>query len=656
VFRPIWRIHAYAVAGYLAVTLFMTWPLVLHLGSHLTGHPGGDTGVYVWNQWVFHHELVDQRSLPYFTTKIFSLTGRADLSLHNYTTFQNLMALPLMHQFGVVATFNLVYLVMTVLTAYMAFRLAHHVTQRSAEAWIAGMVFAWSPVLVTRGMGHFSVAAAAPLAAFLLVLLRTAERERLRDAGLLGATVWWAAGTDVYFAVYCIVIAAVFLAARTLKVEHTRATPNRRHVPWALDVLLLCMAGLVLAISISGGWELRFLGRVARMRSLYTPMLVLTALAVVRFGWSWRTHLAARVDAVHAWRVARLAAVAGLLAAVMLSPVLYALGTRIAAGNFDRQRTFWRSSPHGVDVLALALPNPNHWLAPDSVRTWLSPRPDAYLENVASIPIVVAIVLLVAWRRGWRVPRLWAGFAVLFGLLALGPFVHVAGVNTYVPGPWALLRYLPVIGLARSPGRFTTVMMLALAVLFAGALAWLTARYPARRRLVLSVVAVAAFFELSPLPRTLYSAEIPAVYRHVAAAPADTRILELPFGVRDGTSSIGNFTARSQFFQTYHEKPLIGGYLSRVSRRRVADIRKFEMLDALIELSEGRTLDPQREARLIAEGPAFAERWRLGFVMIDCAQVPAAARMFALRAFRLVHIETDGEFELYRPADRSTSR
>ena len=41
-------------------------------------------------------------------------------------------------------------------------------------------------------------------------------------------------------------------------------------------------------------------------------------------------------------------------------------------------------------------------------------------------------------------------------------------------------------------------------------------------------------------------------------------VLELPFGVRDGTSSHGNFTARSQFFQTYHHKPLIGGYLSRV--------------------------------------------------------------------------------------------
>ena len=42
-------------------------------------------------------------------------------------------------------------------------------------------------------------------------------------------------------------------------------------------------------------------------------------------------------------------------------------------------------------------------------------------------------------------------------------------MNTHVPGPWAFLRYVPVIGLARTPSRFSIVFMLALAVLFAAA-------------------------------------------------------------------------------------------------------------------------------------------------------------------------------------------
>ena len=42
--------------GYVLVAVAFTWPLPLYLGTRLTGDPGGDTGVYVWNQWVFQHE------------------------------------------------------------------------------------------------------------------------------------------------------------------------------------------------------------------------------------------------------------------------------------------------------------------------------------------------------------------------------------------------------------------------------------------------------------------------------------------------------------------------------------------------------------------------------------------------------------------------
>lgn len=641
-----WRPHAFAFAGYVVVAVVFVWPLPLHLDTHLTGSPSGDTGVYVWNQWVFQHEVLEDRHLPYFTERIFSLGRRANLSLHNYTTFQNLIALPLVGMLGVVATFNVVYLLMTVLTAYMAFLLARHVTGRVPESWLAGLAFAWSPALVTRGMGHFSVAAAAPLAAFMLVLLRTAERERMRDAVLLGATVWWAASTDVYFAVYCLFIAAVFLCARTVTV-HRAATTPRRTVPWALDALLLSVLGLVIAMIISGGWQFNFLGRVARVHSLNTPMLVLTALAMLRIGWRYRTHLA-RVERAHLWHTLRLATVSGIFAAIMLAPVLYAVTLRIAEDGFDRQRTFWRSSPRGVDLVAFVLPNPNHAFTPDAVQAFLTPRPDAYAENVASLSLVIVAVVTAAWRLGWVVPRLWAGFAALFALLSLGPFIHIVGVNTYVPGPWALLRYVPLLGLARTPARFTTVVMLMVAVLFAMALTWLGARFPTYRRIVLTAVSLLLVFELLPLPRVLYSAEVPRVYRHVAAAPQETRVLELPFGVRDGTSSVGDFTARSQFFQTSHHKMLIGGYLSRVSRRRIAEIRRYEMLDALITLSEGRSLDPHRERRLIDEGPAFAKRHRVDFVVIDCTRAAEPLRLFAMRAFRLRHVESDGPFELYR--------
>ena len=642
------RVHLYVLAGYAACAIVFTWPLAPQLGTHLTGSPAGDTGVYVWNQWVFQHEVLEQAGFPYFTDKIFSLTGRANLSLHNYTAFQDLIALPLMGWLGVVATFNLVYLLMTVVTGYAAFLLARHVTGRDPEAWLAGLLFTWSPVLVTRGSAHFSLVAAAPLPIFLLLLLRTTERQRLRDALALGATVAWAATADAYYAVYCIVIAAVFVVGRVLTIQWRSGDTRRRVVPWTLDVVLFCVAGLVLSMAISGGWQFSIRGRVASIHSLYTPVLILTLLAAARLAWSCRTSVM-QFDRTAALRVLRLAMAAGIFAAALLSPVLYAVGVRIADDQWDFERVFWRSSPRGIDAAALFLPNPNHPLALDAIRQWLTPRPDAYFENVASLTFVALGTILVAWRAGWKIPKMWAGLALVFGAFSLGPFVHVAGINTHIPGPWALLRYVPVIGMARTPSRFSIVAMLMVAVLFGAALTWLGRRREQRRRLMLATVGAVLVFELLPAPIQLYSAAVPGLYRRIAATPGDVRVLELPFGIRDGTSSVGNFTARSQFFQTVHGKPLIGGYLSRVSRRRVQDTKRDPMLDALIWLSEGRELDASRWRSLVDAGPAFVERAKLGFVVIDRRRTTRALREFASRAFALQLIESDGDFELYVP-------
>jgi hypothetical protein len=643
-FRRDWA----AVLGYAVIAVAFSWPLVLHFGTYLTGPPDGDTGVYVWNQWVFRHEILVHRQLPFFTNSIFSMTPEANLSLHNYTAFQNLLALPLLGVLGVVATFNLIFLMMVVLTAYSTFLLARHVTGRFSESWLAGLMFAWSPLLVTRGMGHFSLVAAAPLAIFLLVLMKADGHERFRDAVALGAVVAWAATCDAYYAVFCLLIGAVFLVARVVAIHNSRQSGRARAARWAVDVLLLCAAGLVGAIAITGGWTSSIFGVPISAKGLYTPVLIMSVLAFLRLGWHLRAspRPGAEVDAK---RLVFLTVAAGVVAAVILSPVLYAVGERLTAGELKSPGVLWRSSPGGVDLFALVLPNPNHPLTPQVIADWLATFQGGYLEAVVSIPFVALITMVVAWRRGWRASRWWTALAIAFGALALGPFVHVGGLNTYVPGPWALLRFVPVLGLTRMPSRFSVVLMLAVAVLFAAALEWLGRTYPHRRRLILVTVGILLLAELLPAPLTLHSAAVPRFYERVAAAPGDVRVLELPTGIRDGTSSIGNFIARSQYFQTMHEKPLIGGYLSRVGGRSIADVRRIDMLDALIVLSEGGTLSPEREAALISGGPAFIREANLGFVIVDRLRSATALIDFAKRALHLSYVDRDGVFELYQP-------
>jgi hypothetical protein len=650
-----WRSHVCALLGYVVLALVFAWPLPLRLSTHLTGSPEGDTGVYVWNQWVFHHELLTHGSSPYYTDRIFSTTGRADLTLHNYTALANVLALPLLGSLGVVATFNLIYLCVTALSGYAMFLLARALKTGDVEAWLAGVLFAWSPMLVTRGAGHFSLVAAAPLPLFMLLLIRAHQRARLRDGAYVGLMIALAFAADVYYAVYCVLLAALYTTFHVVRLEPRSETVRSRKTSGrTLDLLILFAATIVVMIVITGGWVFTLFGRTISVRQLYTPVLVLTILITLRVARHYRARVMC-IDCTVLLKAATITTVAVVVAALCLTPVLSALWVRIAEGRFVSPSIYWRSSPAGVDLLAVVLPNPNHAMAPAAWRGWLSGRFDGYLESVASIPLSAALMICIALRRGWHPPRLWVALAIAVFLLALGPFLHIGGVNTYVPGPWALVRYIPVIGLARNPARIAVLMMLVLAVLFALGLSFIRATHP-RRVWLHWVIAAALVLELLPLPRPLYSARVPAIYDRVSADPEDVRVLHLPFGVRDGVSSFGNYTARTQFFQTRHGKPLIGGVLSRVSERRVNAIRRHVVLDALMRLSEGKPLAPETYDMLVEYAPQFLARANVRYVVIDHERASSALVDFAKRAFNLEVLESDEPFVLYRPGIRPTKK
>jgi hypothetical protein len=637
------------VFGYLCVALAFTWPLPLHMASAFTGDPGGDTGVYVWNQWVFQHEAVAHHSNPLTTEQILSLTQRVDLTQHNYTAFLDLLALPLIPWLGVVVTFNTVFLISTVLTALCTYMLIRRVTTASrVEAWLGGVLFAWSPVLVARSAGHFSLVAAAPLPAFILFLI-TADRTRaIRHAALAGFCMAWAAFCDVYYAVYCLMIAIGFVLYRAVGVSRASGRAPRSW-RWTLDVLIISLAGLVLGLLFGRGGRFDLFGVQASIRGLYTPVLALSILVLVRVVIALRP-----LVVVRAWlpspAVARAMVIGVIACAGPLSPVLYGLGQRIVDGRFVSPPTYWRSSPRGVDVLGLFEPNPSHPL----VR-WLRDAQTidatAFADYTAALSLVaLAVIMIAMWRAEFRPSTGWTWLTAGFAALSLGPFLYLAGVNTLVPGPWALLRYVPVVGAARSPARFAVVAALGLAVLFAAALSALTRRYAQRETLVTATVAAVLVFELFPAPRTLYSAEIPPLYRTIAADPRPVRIIELPFGVRDGVSSAGNFSARYQYFQTMHGKKLIGGYLSRISQQRVDDVRSQPTLAALITLSEGRPISPEHAERVRQRARGFLQRANVGYVVINYVRAPDALADLVIDAWKLEEIERNGARVLYRPS------
>jgi hypothetical protein len=640
------RLWLVVPVAYACIAIAFAWPLPLHLGTLLPGPVSQDTGVYVWNLWVFRHEIVEHHRLPFATLEILSLAGPVPLALHNYTTIADILAFPVLPILGTVRTFNILIIGSGVISACAMFLFARRATGDTAGAWLAGLLFGFSPYMSARTSEHFSLVQTAPLVLFALLLDRLRTRPAIGTALAAGATVAVAYLCDPYYAVYCVLMAAFSIACSAIVIhEPNPAAEIPRRMRRAADALIAVLALLVIWIAAGGGGRYVIVGVPVSITRLYTPVLLLAAATAFRLWIAVRPRVTLILPTLPPVRVVVAAALACM---AVLAPVVLPVASPGSERQWISPKVFWRSSAAGLDLLTLFTPNPLHPWFGHFFDGWLARLPHTPIENVASIPWTVLAVLIaaIACSRG-SLPRYWVAFTVFFGSLALGPFVHIAGQNLYVPTPWALLRYVPIVGAARMPTRMIALVMLGVAVLLAFAVRELRSR-TGRPALLAAAATALLLFEMVPSPRPTYSAEIPGIFSVVAADPRPLSLLSLPFGLRDGMSSYGNASPTSQFFQTFHGKPLVGGYISRLPSHDVNEYTHRLVTGALIDLSEGRRLTSERRADAVRRAHENLRQLNIGYVVVNRSRASGELIQFAQDAFDLEAVANEGERTLFR--------
>jgi len=647
------RIALLTVAAYCVLSAALLWPLPLHLRSALPGDPAGDLGVYVWNLWIFRHELLDHGHLPLSTDHVFAYTGGADFSLHNYTPLAGLVGMPLMGLLGVVGTFNTVLIGCVGLSGFAVHVLARRIGLRQAAAFAAGAVFVAAPVITARETAHFSLVTTGALPLFIWAVLRVLDSRATRDAVLVGVICAVAAYSDAYFGIYCVLMGLFTVAWRFGQVDVTHAPPDRVRRRFirifdAIAALALTAALVPVLLRI----EALTLGTIRIRFALYTPMLVLALACSVRSWLRWRPRLTIVDEERSIPRLFRLGLIAIGVCTVLMLPSLVGILESAIDGDLPESDIFWRSSPRGVDALSYLVPNPVHPWFGHITSGWFMPhRQDAWPEFIGSFSVLaVGLIVVAAAVRG--LPAFWLWFTGLFTALSLGPFIHVAGVNTALPGPWTFLRYVPLVGMARAPSRFAIVAVLGLSILFGHAVEIWLRKTTWRARTGQFLFLAALVFELNPAPRHLFPADVPAVYSLISTDDELSSVLELPTGIRDGMSSIGDFSAESQFFQTKHRHRLVGGYLSRVSGSRKRENRRNPVMRMLTMLSEpSGTADPDLIARARESRNRFLSRTCVGYVVIHKRRASPELQAIAADVLQLVPIHDDADYELLRPVD-----
>ena len=218
-----------------------------------------------------------------------------------------------------------------------------------------------------------------------------------------------------------------------------------------------------------------------------------------------------------------------------------------------------------VDLLAFFIPAYDHWLFGARVRALRGGFGGNFTLQTAFLgytPLALAALALAGGAR--PAARLWAWCAAVFFTLALGPWLHVDGVDRFtmfgrafsVPLPQRLVASLPPLSGVRDLSIYVVPLMLCVALLAAIGLHRLASRRRAKTAAIVTMSAMALVVaEFAVLPFPVADARMPAVYDVIARDAAPATVLELPW-----STTIPVY----QYYQTVHGKPLIGGYLNRL--------------------------------------------------------------------------------------------
>ena len=119
----------------------------------------------------------------------------------------------------------------------------------------------------------------------------------------------------------------------------------------------------------------------------------------------------------------------------------------------------------------------------------------------------------------------------------------------------------------------------------------------------------------------------------------------MPFGVQDGFGQLGAFDSRSLVRQTYHQRPIAGGFVARASERINLVTWPGRQSPALIALSSQPAPDPAPRVPDDLATPLAADGIR--FVVVDRALIALPPRS-DLERLGLRFVLQDGARELYR--------
>ncbi len=507
------KAYAAVFAVYLLISLAMFWNITANITTSIVSG-GGDAFQNLWNLWWVPYSIFTLYQSPYHTSMILYPIG-ADLASQTMEPLAGILSAPL-QAVSIPFAYNFLFFTSFALSGIFMFMLAERITSNRYASFIAGLVYAFSPMHIAQGYSHLQWTLIEFIPLFVLFFILMLREDRKAYAVLAG----FGFVLLTFFGDIEQGIMAVFFALVT--------------------VLLFLV------------WERRgFL-----KKSLFINAGVF-AVSVAVIGSPFLIWIVPNITSSALHGANQLSGVANnmLYSDNLLSfflPSYYnGVFTSIAKGYYNQLYGLtYQGNQYEPDISEKV----------------------SYIGYTVLALAVFGVYYEMKNEKRLRTTGYWLVILAVFVLLSLGPYVQIYTYVSAVPTLYSVYRNIPIFNIIREPGRFDVFVTISLAVLAAYGFSAMTKEFDKRKAFYCAVaVSALILLEYNGMPLTgsfastlMTNAGIPKAYPQLGRLQGNFSVLMLP-ALANPLNGYMLYPGISMYYQTAMKKPIVGGYTTRMN-------------------------------------------------------------------------------------------
>lgn len=543
--------------SYFFIALVVFWPMTANIAGTVAGI-GGDPYQSMWGLWWVPYSTFTLHHSFWTTDLLFWPVG-ANLIYQVMMPIGGLIVSPL-QAVGPMFAYNVLFFLGIVLSGFGMFILSDYIVKNRYAAFIAGIIFTFSAFHIAQVYGHveYSNIEWIPLAIYAFLRMLNMDYFEIRRTSYLAI-----AGIAVF-----IVLVAVLSVSAMGALEGALAAAAT--IAAAAYAVIRGDGRTITAFALAA-----FLILAAFMGDIEQGIMLVMALFLIGVAYAAsKGHRSRVASRGFLYSVAAFVALALVMGAWALVPI----AGGVSSSTVNQLSNVSHNMIWSDDLLSFFLPSYYNGIFNGGAQSYISIYHQDIGETTSYIGYSVLALAAYGIYKARRRTRLWLGVGVIFFLFALGPYVLVNNAVT-VPGPYFIVRSLPVLNVMREPGRFDLMVSLAAAMLAAFGVKELFERFrkagmtvaPGRPLLLgTAVITVIILIDtaMPPLSGSLAASitttpHISQLYVYLGRQHANFTLLALPV-IPDQYSMLpGLDPGKAMFTTVYTHRPIIGGYLTR---------------------------------------------------------------------------------------------